>query len=71
VRPQARDPNDRVIKANDPRVDEYVAMKLKGPRGYQGFIETYAYGCEKWRDDVVLVKPQETIILKTLAETQE
>lgn len=49
VRKQAANPQERVIRGDDPRINNFMAMPWKGPQGFEGFYDTYVLGCEKWR----------------------
>lgn len=40
------------IKASDPQFRDLMAMKWKGKDGFEGFIETYVYGCKEWKKEV-------------------
>lgn len=51
VRKQAANASDRLVKGTDPRLNDFMAMKWKGSRGFEGFYQTYILGCEKWKSD--------------------
>ena len=55
VRRQATTPADKVIRVDDARFNEFMAIRWKGPRGFEGFYETYVLGCEKWKPGAKLV----------------
>lgn len=44
-----------VIRADDPAFDDYIAIKAQGDDGFEGFVKTYVYGCEKWKPGVKLI----------------
>lgn len=56
MRKQAALPADQIIRADDPRMDEFMAMRWKGPKGFEGFFETYVVGCKEWRAGTNLIE---------------
>lgn len=41
--------SNEVILATDPQFKDFMAMRWKGPHGFEGFYETYVLGCKEWK----------------------
>lgn len=52
----------QVIKGDDPQIDEFMAMRWKGPNGFEGFYETYVLGCKEWKKGVPVMSLQEAAV---------
>lgn len=65
VRAQAND----VILATDPQFKDFMAMRWKGPNGFEGFYETYVLGCKEWKQGVPKMTLREAQLM--LLDAQE
>lgn len=57
VRKQANE----VIPADSAEFDEFMAMRWKGDKGFEGFYTTYILGCEKWKKGVEKIDAAEAL----------
>ncbi len=61
-----REQAGEVIKANSPEFKQLMGMKWKGPRGFEGFYQTYILGCKEWKSGVQMIPFEDAV--KMLSE---